>query len=58
MPWGCSVDLFAEILANTMTALFVLGAAGCSLVIPIVAYRLFAVLFEKDRENPETGVLE
>jgi hypothetical protein len=52
------VDLFAEILANTMTALFVLGAAGCSLVIPIVAYRLFAVLFEKDRENPETGVLE
>jgi hypothetical protein len=38
------VDLFA----HTMTALFILGMIGCLVVIPITAYRLFSVLFEKD----------
>jgi hypothetical protein len=56
--WGGSVDLLAEVLANSMTALFIAGAAGCALVIPVVAYRLFSVLFERDQQNPETGMLE
>ncbi len=31
-----------------MTWLFVAGMAGCVIVIPVVAYRLFSVLFERD----------
>jgi len=28
--------------------MFLIGMLGCLIVIPITAYRLFAVLFEKD----------
>lgn len=36
-----------------MTWMFVIGATGCAVVIPLVAYRLFSVLFEPDRPDEE-----
>ena len=35
-------------LAHLMTWLFVIGIVGCLAVIPVTAYQLFSVLFEKD----------
>jgi hypothetical protein len=38
-----------ELLLRTFTWMFVVGMVGCFfLVIPITAYRLFSVLFERD----------
>lgn len=41
-------NLFLYGLAHVLTWLFVIGMAGCVVVIPITAYRLFSVLFSKD----------
>ena len=38
-----------KIIAHVLSWMFAIGMAGCLLVIPITAYRLFSVLFEKDR---------
>ncbi len=46
-------DTFVEILAHGLTWAFVLGMAGCVVVIPMVAYQLFRVVFEKDRPEDE-----
>jgi hypothetical protein len=35
--------------ARFLTWLFVIGTAGCLVVIPIAAYKMFSVLFEEDR---------
>ena len=47
------VDMFnslVEIVAHVLSWTFVIGMVGCAvLVIPIAAYQLFSVLFEKDR---------
>jgi hypothetical protein len=40
-------SFFAGLL-RVLAWTFAIGVAGCLLVIPITAYRLFAVLFEKD----------
>jgi hypothetical protein len=40
-----------DLLVHVLFVLFVLGMAGCLIVIPITAYRLFHVLFEKDQEG-------
>jgi hypothetical protein len=46
----------AHILAIVLTVVFVIGVAGCALVIPIAAIKFFAVLFEKDAsEEPAPG---
>jgi len=37
-----------EIFAQVMSTMFVVGVIGCVFVIPIVAYKLFSVLFERD----------
>ena len=42
------MEIVAKLLGYTMTSLFYVGLAGCILVIPITAKRLFSVLFEKD----------
>jgi hypothetical protein len=47
--WGANV--FLQLLATILSWMFLLGLAGCVMVIPIVAYRLFSVLFEPDREG-------
>jgi hypothetical protein len=31
--------------------MFVVGLAGCVVVIPVAAYRMFSVLFEKNDED-------
>jgi hypothetical protein len=40
------------IVAHVLSWMFVIGMVGCVLlVIPIAAYQLFSVLFEKDRPD-------
>jgi hypothetical protein len=39
----------SKIVAHLLSWGFVIGIAGCLLVIPVAAYQLFSVLFEKDR---------
>jgi hypothetical protein len=31
--------------------LFVVGGAGCMIAIPIIAYKMFSVLFESDQDE-------
>ena len=38
-------------LFHLLSAMFLVGMVGCLVVIPITAYRLFKILFEKD--SPE-----
>jgi hypothetical protein len=45
---GWMIELFLKSLGYILTAMFVVGLAGCIFVIPITAKRLFSVLFEKD----------
>jgi hypothetical protein len=42
-----------RILAPILTTMFLIGAAGCVIVIPVVAYRLFSVLVEPDSPGEE-----
>jgi len=46
---------FVDVLSRVLTWMFVIGMVGCLLVIPITAYRLFAVLFEKDSPDEESN---
>lgn len=39
------------ILAPLLTLMFIVGMVGCVFVIPIVAFKLFRVLFENDTEE-------
>jgi hypothetical protein len=47
------VDLAYKALAHLLTVMFVIGAAGCVIVIPLAAVKMFSVLFEKDRPEEE-----
>jgi hypothetical protein len=39
-----------SVVAHVLSWMFVIGMVGCALlVIPIAAYQLFSVLFERDR---------
>jgi hypothetical protein len=38
-------------LIRLLSAAFIVGAAGCALLIPVVAFKFVAVLFEKDPEH-------
>lgn len=40
------MDAVLTVWAHIMTYLFVVGAVGCAIVIPMVAFKLFRVLFE------------
>lgn len=42
------IELFLKSLGYILTAMFIVGLAGCIFVIPVTAKRLFSVLFEKD----------
>ena len=52
-------DLLAKIFAHALTWMFVIGVAGTVLLaIPVAAYQLFSVLFERDRpDEKETPLL-
>jgi hypothetical protein len=51
----------AKVVISLLSWMFVIGVAGCViLVIPIAAYQLFSVLFEKDHPDeprPEFATL-
>lgn len=40
-----------KIAAYFLGAMFVIGGAGCVLAIPVIAYKMFSVLFEDDQEE-------
>ncbi len=42
-----------HITARTLQTLFLVGAAGCMLSIPIIAVKFASVLFEKDNDQTE-----
>jgi len=46
--------LVTKIFIPTFTGIFAIGIAGCLIVIPLCAYKMFRVLFEKD--TGELGV--
>ena len=46
-------NFFIDLFAHAMTILFILGMVGCLAVIPITAFRLFSVLFEKDAPDEQ-----
>ncbi len=41
------------VLLRILQFMFYMGVAGCALTIPIVAYKFFSVLFEKDEDQPQ-----
>ena len=43
------------ILLKILQAMFYIGVAGCALTIPIVAFKFFSVLFEKDEGEQRPG---
>jgi len=45
------VETVFSLLSPLLTLLFVIGMAGCIIVIPSVAFKLFRVLFEDDSED-------
>ena len=47
------METFFKVLAPVLVAMFVIGAAGCVIVIPVVAYRLFSVLVEPDAPDEQ-----
>ena len=46
--------LVTKIFIPSFTYIFAIGIAGCVIVIPLCAYKMFRVLFEKD--TGELGV--
>lgn len=49
------MDLFFHILVVVLTVVFIVGVIGCLLVIPNVAAKFLAVLFEHDPEPEPNG---
>ena len=47
------METFFKILAPVLVSMFVIGAAVCVIVIPVVAYRLFSVLVEPDTPDEQ-----
>jgi hypothetical protein len=40
-----------KIAAYILGTVFVIGGAGCIIAIPVIAYKMFSVLFEDDHEE-------
>ena len=45
--------MLVNLFAGTLTVMFLIGLAGCLIVIPITAYRLFSILFGRDVPEDE-----
>ena len=56
--YNAPVDFVATILAHGLTVMFIIGALGCTVVIPMVAYRLSRAWFypDSDAENDAAPV--
>ena len=50
------MDLLLLILVRALTVIFYTGMIGCAVVIPMVAWKFAAVLFEKD--EPQHAVTD
>lgn len=50
---GAEPSMLVNLFAGTLTVMFLIGLAGCLIVIPITAYRLFSILFERDVPEDE-----
>ena len=46
-------DTFVNAMSHVLTGMFVVGIAGCIIVIPWSAIKMFSVLFEKDAAGEE-----
>jgi len=55
--YNARVEKLFSLLSPLLTLLFVIGMAGCLLVIPLVAYKLFRVLFEDNSEDEPGRVI-
>ena len=49
--YNALVERVFSLISPVLTLLFEIGMAGCLIVIPMVAYKLFRVLFEDDSED-------
>lgn len=47
------VEFAIEVVANGLFWMFAVGVAGCAIVIPWAAIKMFAALFEKDSNRTE-----
>jgi uncharacterized membrane protein len=48
---GARVEAALTAFLRLMSLLWIIGMAGCVIVIPITAYKLFAVLFQRDHPD-------
>ena len=44
------LESLVALFAHLLSWMFLIGGIGCIFVIPVVAYRLFSVIFEPDTE--------
>ena len=49
--YNALVERVFSLISPLLTLLFAIGMTGCLLVIPMVAFKLFRVLFEDDSED-------
>ena len=47
------MDVAILILGRLLEAMFVIGVAGCILTIPLVAWKMFSVLIERNGDSRE-----
>jgi len=47
------MDIQWTVIARLLEALFLIGVAGCLITIPLVAWKMFSVLFERDTDPAE-----
>jgi preprotein translocase subunit Sss1 len=47
-------DPFTRLVVYVFEGLFVVGGVGCVIAIPIIAYKMFSVLFESDQDESYT----
>ena len=48
------MPLHIHITVHVLSILFLIGAIGCAIAIPIIAWKFASVLFEKDSGEDET----
>ena len=49
------MEMFVDLLGKTLVLLFLIGVAGCLLVIPRTAFELIQTLFEPDTDDEIAG---
>jgi preprotein translocase subunit Sss1 len=50
---GQVMETFFKILSPVLVTMFLIGAVGCVIVIPVVAVKLFNVLLEPDAADEQ-----